>query len=98
MDRPARPGLRWTTEDQWHVTLRFLGEMETAGEEALRAGLARIAGEVSAVEAAAGPRPRALGPGCGCSRSPGWMTWPVRSPRRRRIWASRRLIARTGVT
>jgi len=23
--RPPTPGLRWTTSDQWHVTLRFLG-------------------------------------------------------------------------
>ena len=63
MDRPSWPGLRWTTEDQWHVTLRFLGEMEPAGEEELRARLARIAGKVSAVQATAGPRPRALGTG-----------------------------------
>lgn len=26
MERPAIDGLRWTTEDQWHVTLQFLGE------------------------------------------------------------------------
>lgn len=25
LDRPPRAGLRWTTRDQWHVTLRFLG-------------------------------------------------------------------------
>lgn len=25
LDRPAVAGLRWTTRDQWHVTLRFLG-------------------------------------------------------------------------
>lgn len=28
-ERPNVDGLRWTTEDQWHVTLQFLGE---AGE------------------------------------------------------------------
>ncbi|HXX88936.1 MAG TPA: 2'-5' RNA ligase family protein [Acidimicrobiales bacterium] len=27
LDRPAFEGLRWTTRDQWHVTLRFLGEV-----------------------------------------------------------------------
>jgi 2'-5' RNA ligase len=27
VDRPAHPGLRWTTPDQWHVTLRFLGSL-----------------------------------------------------------------------
>jgi RNA 2',3'-cyclic 3'-phosphodiesterase len=25
--RPERQGVRWTTRDQWHVTLRFLGEI-----------------------------------------------------------------------
>ena len=27
-DRPASKLVRWTTPDQWHVTLRFLGEVE----------------------------------------------------------------------
>lgn len=27
-ERPDVKGLRWTTPDQWHVTLRFLGECE----------------------------------------------------------------------
>lgn len=26
LERPTIEGLRWTTEDQWHVTLQFLGE------------------------------------------------------------------------
>jgi len=28
MPRPEVPGLRWTTRSQWHVTLRFLGDVE----------------------------------------------------------------------
>jgi 2'-5' RNA ligase len=28
--RPERDGVRWTRADQWHVTLRFLGEVESA--------------------------------------------------------------------
>jgi RNA 2',3'-cyclic 3'-phosphodiesterase len=28
LPRPPLASLRWTTEDQWHVTLRFLGEVE----------------------------------------------------------------------
>jgi 2'-5' RNA ligase len=28
LDRPEVRGLRWTTPDQWHVTLRFLGQVE----------------------------------------------------------------------
>ena len=27
LPRPEVAGLRWTTRDQWHVTLRFLGEV-----------------------------------------------------------------------
>lgn len=27
LDRPSVAGLRWTTKDQWHVTLRFLGQV-----------------------------------------------------------------------
>jgi 2'-5' RNA ligase len=27
-ERPEVKGLRWTTPDQWHVTLRFLGECD----------------------------------------------------------------------
>jgi 2'-5' RNA ligase len=62
LDRPPQPGLRWTTEDQWHVTLRFLGDMATPEEEALRAGLGQVAAVVSAPEATAGPHPQHLGP------------------------------------
>jgi 2'-5' RNA ligase len=28
LPRPELPGLRWTTRDQWHVTLRFLGAVD----------------------------------------------------------------------
>ena len=28
LDRPDDPGVRWTTRDRWHVTLRFLGEVD----------------------------------------------------------------------
>jgi 2'-5' RNA ligase len=28
LERPAHPAVRWTTADQWHVTLRFVGELE----------------------------------------------------------------------
>jgi len=31
VDRPEVAGLRWTTEPQWHVTLRFLGEVDEPG-------------------------------------------------------------------
>jgi 2'-5' RNA ligase len=28
LPRPAVPGVRWTNRDQWHVTLRFLGQVK----------------------------------------------------------------------
>lgn len=28
LERPEVDGMRWTTEDQWHATLRFLGEYD----------------------------------------------------------------------
>ena len=40
LPRPDVPGLRWTTDDQWHVTLRFLGDADL--DEAT-AACARIA-------------------------------------------------------
>ena len=30
LERPSVDGVRWTTPDQWHVTLRFLGELPSA--------------------------------------------------------------------
>ena len=43
LNRPAVAGLRWTTRDQWHVTLRFLGEVPEV--EPVRTAL----GDVSAL-------------------------------------------------
>lgn len=30
LERPDEPGVRYTRRDQWHITLRFLGEAEVA--------------------------------------------------------------------
>ncbi|HEX2039558.1 MAG TPA: RNA 2',3'-cyclic phosphodiesterase [Acidimicrobiales bacterium] len=59
LPRPAVPGLRWTTEDQWHVTLRFLGE---ADEAAARAALATVAFDARPV-AVVGPAVGRFGDG-----------------------------------
>ena len=57
LPRPAVPGIRWTTRDQWHVTLRFLGWMPEVDPavEALRSLRAPVA------EAVLGPAVAALG-------------------------------------
>jgi 2'-5' RNA ligase len=62
LERPDRRGVRWTTPDQWHVTLRFLGSMEDADEG--KRALARtvpLAGPGQPV-AVAGPAVARLGP------------------------------------
>jgi 2'-5' RNA ligase len=49
--RPPATGMRWTTADQWHVTLRFLGELDDAG--AVAAALAAV--RLPAARAELGP-------------------------------------------
>ena len=39
LERPPLPGLRWTTPDQWHVTMRFLGDVDDGSVPALVAAL-----------------------------------------------------------
>lgn len=48
--RDDAPGLRWTTPEQWHVTLRYLGEVD---EDLARAGFGRI--DARRAEAEMGP-------------------------------------------
>ena len=50
-------GARWTTEKQWHVTLRFLADADL---DAARRGLERL--QAVRCTAVLGPRPRRLGP------------------------------------
>jgi 2'-5' RNA ligase len=57
LDRPERAGVRWTRRDQWHVTLRFLGEVADPGPVAAALSAAPLRG----CEARLGPRVRALG-------------------------------------
>src|SRR5205814_2814448 len=47
LPRPEVEGLRWTTRDQWHVTLRFFGEAKL--EDALGA-LRRVSAESTVAE------------------------------------------------
>src|SRR5271169_1704692 len=61
LPRPELASLRWTTEDQWHITLRFLGEVEEPGAvadalkevpEALRAaGVEEVEADLGAATA-----------------------------------------------
>jgi 2'-5' RNA ligase len=58
--RPQREGLRWTTEHQWHVTLRFLGRIDAVQESELRDILAETAARSLPADAHAGPAPRQI--------------------------------------
>jgi 2'-5' RNA ligase len=53
LDRPAVPGLRWTTRDQWHITLRFLGEVPEV--EPVVEALAEAEAELLTAQAVLGP-------------------------------------------
>jgi 2'-5' RNA ligase len=61
-ERPAIDAVRWTTPDQWHVTLAFLGDVKRSQiaevGSALEAGTARAA---AATEACLGPATRRVG-------------------------------------
>ena len=56
LPRPATPGVRWTTPEQWHVTLRFLGD---ADPDAVMALLDEL--HATRAEATLGPRVGRLG-------------------------------------
>jgi 2'-5' RNA ligase len=57
LPRPDEPGVRWVPSDQWHVTLRFLGESTVSdAAAALEAPL-----PVGPVEAVLGPAVSRLG-------------------------------------
>lgn len=61
--RPELPSIRWTTPEQWHITVRFFGEIpgpELDGSAGLLAALDAVpealkGGGVDRVEAAMGP-------------------------------------------
>ena len=58
-EMPRRDGVRWTTEHQWHITLRFLGN--DAEPDAVVEALSSI--EHSPIDVHAGPATKKLGPG-----------------------------------
>lgn len=59
LDRPEHPAVRWTAPDQWHVTLRFLGEVPEQELAALTAALRALADQ-PAVDVEVGPATQRL--------------------------------------
>ena len=64
LDRPPHPGVRWTMADQWHVTLRFVGELEDP--DLLISRVQEAAAGVGPMVAEIGPRSGCLGPSVLC--------------------------------
>lgn len=63
LPRPELAGLRWTTAEQWHVTIRFLGEVGDDALPELRAAVAGVADALSPRQATLGPATTRLGRG-----------------------------------
>src|SRR5260370_1133007 len=59
LPRPEGTPTRWTTRDQWHVTLRFFGNVDEPSPSGRV--FADAVHSFTAVEAALGPRPGVLG-------------------------------------
>ena len=58
LERPGREGLRWTREDQWHVTVAFLASVDP--DRLVGALDSWAVGGPAPVMAVAGPRPGVL--------------------------------------
>jgi 2'-5' RNA ligase len=70
LPRPASPRLRWSGEDQWHVTLRFFGELSPVQVDEATVVLSEVArGLPGDLTARGGPATRFLGPGL--------LIWPI---------------------
>ena len=70
LPRPELDTARWSTRDQWHVTLRFFGELDEAGVTKASRAIAKAAAHLSSpLEARGGPST--------CFMGPGLIIWPV---------------------
>ena len=70
LPRPELGTARWSTRDQWHVTLRFFGELDEGGFNRATGALAKAAAHLSGpLEARGGPSTRFMGPRL--------IVWPV---------------------
>lgn len=63
LPRPERPGVRWTQPDQWHVTVRFFGEVTVDEGVAAGRGVAEAAATAHPVVADVGPNVGRFGRG-----------------------------------
>ena len=62
LERPDVEGVRWTPPSQWHVTLRFLGEVPDGEVDGVVGRLAAAVAGLSPAEVVLGERLAAFGP------------------------------------
>jgi RNA 2',3'-cyclic 3'-phosphodiesterase len=63
LPRPRVSGVRWTTPPQWHVTLRFYGQVGDGEVDALSHALAGVAARHRRFDATVGPEVARFGRG-----------------------------------
>ncbi len=61
LPRPDEPSVRWTTAEQWHVTLSFLGEVAEGDVPAVVEALSVVSRAQPSVRAVVGPLTSRLG-------------------------------------
>jgi 2'-5' RNA ligase len=62
LERPAVEGVRWTAPPQWHVTLRFLGEVPAGEVDEVAASLTDAAVGLEPADVVVGDRLASFGP------------------------------------
>ena len=60
LERPSVEGVRWTAPEQWHVTLRFLGDVDASSVDDVVSSLAAAASGLAPARAVMGPALAAL--------------------------------------
>ena len=75
LDRPATEGVRWTAPAQWHVTLRFLGEVADGSVDAAEEALGAVAVGLEPVVAVVGDRVERFGRAVAHVRVDGFTPW-----------------------
>ena len=77
LDRPAVAGVRWTAPAQWHVTLRFLGEVDDGAVDDVLAALAAGASGLTPTPVVLGDRLAAFGPSVLHAPVDGLVAWAL---------------------
>jgi 2'-5' RNA ligase len=78
IERPSVDGVRWTARPSWHVTLRFLGEVDDGDARTAEAVLHEVASRLEPAAAVVGDRVERFGRGVGYVRVDGLRPWATK--------------------